>query len=44
MHTLYEEDQWFERYAGFGRVDPNNGCEADTRQQAPSAQGPLSKL
>ncbi|KAJ9509690.1 hypothetical protein QJQ45_011313 [Haematococcus lacustris] len=44
MHTLYEQDQWFERYAGFGRVDPNYGCEADTRQQAPSAQGPLSKL
>ncbi len=22
MHTLYEQDQWIERYAGYGRVDP----------------------
>ncbi|GFR47310.1 hypothetical protein Agub_g8997, partial [Astrephomene gubernaculifera] len=23
MHTLYEQDQWIERYAGYGRLDPN---------------------
>ncbi|GLC33333.1 hypothetical protein PLESTB_000344900 [Pleodorina starrii] len=22
MHTLYEQDQWIERYAGYGRLDP----------------------
>ncbi|KXZ47834.1 hypothetical protein GPECTOR_32g446 [Gonium pectorale] len=23
MHTLYEQDQWIERFAGYGRLDPN---------------------
>eukprot|EP00775_Hariotina_reticulata_P003220 gene3220-3497_t len=23
LHTLYEQDQWLEAYAGYGRVDPN---------------------
>ena len=23
LHMLYETDQWLEKHAGFGRVDPN---------------------
>ena len=22
LHTLYEQDQWLEMYAGYGRTDP----------------------
>lgn len=28
LHMLYEQDQWLERYAGYGRVDPDYGASA----------------
>lgn len=29
LHTLYEQDQWLERYAGHGRVDPDYVTNSD---------------
>jgi hypothetical protein len=26
LHMLYEQDQWLERYAGYGRTDPDYGA------------------
>lgn len=30
LHMLYEQDQWLERYAGYGRVDPDYSKGGDT--------------
>jgi dipeptidyl aminopeptidase/acylaminoacyl peptidase len=29
LHCLYEQDQWFERYAGFGRLDTDYDAEGN---------------
>ncbi|KIZ02172.1 hypothetical protein MNEG_5784 [Monoraphidium neglectum] len=34
LHCLYEQDQWLERYAGYGRVDPDYAAPSGTASEA----------
>lgn len=39
LHCLYEQDQWFERYAGYGRVDPDYYTDGEEGAAAGASSG-----
>jgi hypothetical protein len=37
LHALYEQDQWLERFAGYGRVDPSYPLGGDATSTSSSS-------